>query len=323
MNPFPMTEYTPQQTEWRQLRRGANFVGVILLAIPAMQLLLALGMRMLAQGGILAKIYSDNTTYLLFNMVTYLLYLAVPALLAALCFRHRQNPFPTRRVSIGNYAVALFGGMALAVASNYATNFIMMLLSNIGVEQPQFPETQSGTPVSLVLNLISTAVFPALAEEMVFRGYVLGALRRGGNKMAIVLSAALFGLIHGNVLQIPFAFFLGLALGWLVVQTNSIWPAVILHFGNNAMSVLLDYVEIAVGNSTVATTLTFGVLCAAGIVTFLAALLSTRKRGEDLFRPIGNGVSTLSVLRRVTGVLTAPAMIMGVGVWCVMLVVSL
>ena len=76
---------------------------------------------------------------------------------------------------------------------------------------------------------------------MIFRGYKLGAFREHGDGLAVVLSAVLFGLFHGNVLQVPFAFILGLALGFLVVLTDSIWPAVLLHFVNNLLSVVLGY----------------------------------------------------------------------------------
>lgn len=306
--------------ERRAMRRDANFVGFVLIALLAAQFVVAIGLQLLTGAGLLSTVAMNNTAYVLFTMVLYILYFAVPAVLVALIARRRQNPFPTRRVSVGNYAVALFGGMAMAVASNYATSLIMSILVALGVPYPQFPETQSGTPVSMVLNLISTAVLPALLEEMVLRGYVLGALRRYGDKLAVILSAALFGLIHGNVLQLPFAFMLGLVLGWLVVQTDSIWPAVLLHFGNNAMSVLLDYVELAVGDSTTATMLTFLVLCVLGMVVLAAAFLSNKKRGEDLLRPLGNGVSPLSVSQRVTGILTAPAMIVGVCVWIATLI---
>ena len=49
-----------------------------------------------------------------------------------------------------------------------------------------------------MLNLVSTAVLPALVEEMVFRGYILGALRPQGDGLAIVFSAVFFGLLHGK-----------------------------------------------------------------------------------------------------------------------------
>lgn len=311
---------TPAQIEKQRARKDANFVGFILIALLAAQYVVAIALRLLAALGLLNIQAMSNTAYLFLNMALYVSYLAVPALLVAALSRRRQNPFPTKRVSVGNYAVALFGGMAMAVLANYLTNLIMSFLVEMGVPYPQFDETQSGTSVSLLLNLLSTAILPALLEEMVMRGYVLGSLRRYGDKLAVVITAMLFGLIHGNVLQLPFAFFLGLVLGWLVVQTDSIWPAVLLHFGNNAMSVLLDYVEIVVGSSSTATMLTFFVFCVLGTAVLSAAFLSNRRGKTDLLRPIGNGVAPLSVLERVKAILFAPAMIVGVIAWVLQLI---
>ena len=57
----------------------------------------------------------------------------------------------------------------------------------------------------LVLNLLVLAVLPALLEEMIFRVCILGALRKYGDTFAIVVSALLFGFIHGGLSQSVFA----------------------------------------------------------------------------------------------------------------------
>lgn len=327
MQPFPYGDYrpipTPAEIEKQRARKDAGFVGWVLIALLAAQYITSLILRLLIAVGLLSIAAMSNTAYLFLSMAMYVFYLAVPTLTVALLSRRRQNPFPTKHVRAGSYAVALFGGMAMAVLANYITNVIMSVLVEIGIPYPQFEKTQSGTSVSLLLNLLSTAILPALLEEMVMRGYVLGALRRYGDKLAVVLTAVLFGLIHGNVLQLPFAFMLGLVLGWLVVQTDSIWPAVLLHFGNNAMSVLLDYAEIVIGDSTAATVLTFFVFCALGTVVLSAAFLSNRHRKEDLLRPLGNGESPLSVSARVKAIMFSPAMMVGVMAWCFTLVLMM
>jgi len=172
------------------------------------------------------------------------------------------------------------------------------------------------TVLSLVLNLVSTAVLPALVEEMVFRGYILGALRPQGDGLAIVFSAVFFGLLHGNLLQIPFAFILGLIFGYLTVQTGSIWPAVLLHFLNNAFSVVLQYAarflpdldSIGMLNGAA-----FTVMAVLGVIG--AAVLWAGHRPGDtapqaVLRPVGNGFSALSVPRRVGQILLSPTVIL-------------
>ena len=71
-----------------------------------------------------------------------------------------------------------------------------------------------------------------IAEEVLFRGLVLRSLEPYGKKFAIFMSALLFGLFHGNVMQVPFAFVVGLVMGYVAVEYNIYW-AIVLHIINN------------------------------------------------------------------------------------------
>lgn len=71
-----------------------------------------------------------------------------------------------------------------------------------------------------------------VAEELLFRGVVLRTLATFGKKLAIFVSALLFGLFHGNLLQTPYAFVLGLVLGYAALEYRLIW-AMMLHVGSN------------------------------------------------------------------------------------------
>ncbi|MCM1108202.1 MAG: CPBP family intramembrane metalloprotease [Clostridium sp.] len=88
-----------------------------------------------------------------------------------------------------------------------------------------------------VLNIVLLA---PLAEEVVFRAGVIGALRRSGcrGNAAVVVSALLFGVVHGNWAQGIVAFLLGLMLGFIYLRGRSIWPAWMAHVINNAVGVL-------------------------------------------------------------------------------------
>ena len=71
-----------------------------------------------------------------------------------------------------------------------------------------------------------------LFEEILFRGFVLRSLEPYGRKFAILGSAFLFGMFHGNILQTPFAFVVGLILGYVTVEYSIAW-AMLLHTINN------------------------------------------------------------------------------------------
>ncbi len=77
----------------------------------------------------------------------------------------------------------------------------------------------------------------AFSQEVQFRGLLLGALERTMSpRWANVCQAAVFGLAHLAISYggpeapfVPITFLVGLAFGWLVRRTNSLWPAVIIH----------------------------------------------------------------------------------------------
>ena len=72
------------------------------------------------------------------------------------------------------------------------------------------------------------------------RGVVMQPLRKYGDRFAIVVSAVLFAALHGNMVQIPFAFIAGLALGYFAIITNSIWTSVAIHCLNNLSATVIS-----------------------------------------------------------------------------------
>lgn len=301
MQPYTVT---PVQAETRQLKKSSTLVAMMLLAMLFVDFLLTAA----SQFGLLDGIRQWASTHeklMLVNMIIYVVCLVVPAVAVALIGGYRQNPFASKRVSGGVLGIGVAGGMAIAIFANVLASWIMSWLMMLGVPEPEMPDMLQPTLISLALNILSTAVLPALVEEMIFRGYILRALRPHGDGPAIVLSAALFALFHGNVLQIPFAFVLGLMLGYLMVQTDSIWPAVLLHFSNNLMSVLLNFFgKCFPDQQEVITTVVFVAVTAIGAV----ALTVVCRLGY--VKSVGNGVSLFNVRERVGRLLFSPAMVL-------------
>ena len=95
------------------------------------------------------------------------------------------------------------------------------------------------------LGLISIGILGPIAEELLFRGAVLGSLLewrpiRSMPWMAILLSAALFALAHMNPAQMPGTIAIGLLYGWLVYRTGSLLPGLIGHTFNNSLACILE-----------------------------------------------------------------------------------
>lgn len=90
------------------------------------------------------------------------------------------------------------------------------------------------------LGIIAIVIMAPIVEELLFRGAIEGYLLRKWKHPAgaIVFSSLVFGLVHGNWVQAPFAFVIGLALGWMYYRTSSLLPGILMHFVNNSTAVL-------------------------------------------------------------------------------------
>ena len=89
-----------------------------------------------------------------------------------------------------------------------------------------------------VFGIISIAIMAPLVEELLFRGAIQGYMLRKGMKPlhAILIASAIFGIVHLNPIQVPFAFAIGLIFGWLYYRTGSVIPGIVGHFINNSIA---------------------------------------------------------------------------------------
>ncbi len=206
-----------------------------------------------------------------------------------------RDIFPTGKVKFEDFTPLFLTGCGVAALANVGNNLFASVLSSLGMP-PEGSELPNPTGFfGVALTLLSGAVLPALVEEFAMRGVLIGVLRkRVGDGAAVFISALLFGLMHGNLVQIPFAFLLGLFLGYITVRTNSIFPAVALHFFNNFCSIILDYISNAVGpaNSEAIVLLYFILMLALGL--FGTVLLGVKhKDGEPAAALTLDGAGTV------------------------------
>ncbi len=83
-------------------------------------------------------------------------------------------------------------------------------------------------------KLFLFCLLPSVAEEVYFRGFCQTSLaHRMGVMPAILLTALLFALAHGNMWYMHLYFGLGCFLGWVYERSGSLWPAIAVHFINN------------------------------------------------------------------------------------------
>ncbi len=94
---------------------------------------------------------------------------------------------------------------------------------------------------NILLELVSTALVTGLVEELVFRGLVFTRLSRGMRGWAaVLLSALIFGLLHGTPIAIGYATLLGIFFIVMDKRYGSILPSVVAHICFNGAAVVMN-----------------------------------------------------------------------------------
>ncbi len=103
-----------------------------------------------------------------------------------------------------------------------------------------------GDNVAAALFVIALA--PAVCEELLFRGVVFHAVKAGHRvTAACAVTAVLFGCFHMSLVKFLPTGLMGLVLCIVVWQTGSIYPAMLMHFMNNALSVVISFCPEQIG----------------------------------------------------------------------------
>lgn len=140
-----------------------------------------------------------------------------------------SRPVEPRRIGAGQLALAFFMCYAILYISNLTGSFITFfigILKGSSVNNVVFDVTDS---VSLWFNALVMVIVAPVFEEYIFRKLLVDRLVQFGEGAAVLTSALMFGLFHGNLNQFIYAFTLGLFLAFIYVKTRSIKYTVVLH----------------------------------------------------------------------------------------------
>ena len=107
-----------------------------------------------------------------------------------------------------------------------------LLLTALGFSNPQ-PEN-----TGILAMFVVHALCPAVFEELLFRYIPMKLLAPYSKRWCVIFSSLFFALIHANLFQMPYAFIAGIIFMTINLALDSVWPSIILHFLNNAASVV-------------------------------------------------------------------------------------
>lgn len=212
-----------------------------------------------------------------------------------------------KKVSIKKLSALIVVTLGFVFVCNLILTLLNANLSLFGYNN-ELPDTAIGTNyIDYILYFFTVAIIPPLAEEFLFRGAILGSLRKYGDGFAVLISSLFFGLAHGNFVQMPVTFLSGLLMGMLVIYTNSIIPSMILHFLNNAFSVVFDILSrnIGIEISNLIYYIFMGVICILAVFALIYLIKS-----DSSFPALEKSQSTLSLKEKVIYTFTSTGVIL-------------
>lgn len=258
-------------------------------------------------------VYEQGLGSWAFSSIATVLFIGLPFLATYVVLRNKKitGVLPlgtTYNKKASTYLVVAF--LPLTLLSTFLINFIsLMVQSLMGVDFTSGMEDMTVTNVKDFLFMtLFVAIIPAILEEVAIRGVLLQPLRRFGDGFAIVVSAVIFSLLHGNMVQVPYTVVAGIYFGYIAVATGSIWPSIILHFFNNFYSVMITAFDsnFSVTTANVVTLGTLGLMTVTGIFAF------NKYRSMNYKVKLAKGVNSLNTTEKVISVFVNIPMIIAI-----------
>ncbi|MFO0726897.1 MAG: ABC transporter permease subunit/CPBP intramembrane protease [Myxococcota bacterium] len=145
---------------------------------------------------------------------------------------------PSPRALLAALLIGAAAWLAVGLPSGWITD---ALVPGMDRATEALTELFSGKDYPVWMVAGSLAIFPAIGEELVFRGAVLRILGRTLRpRDAILLQALLFALFHTSVFRLLPTFLLGVMFGILAQRSRSLLPSMLAHAVNNGLVIVLS-----------------------------------------------------------------------------------
>lgn len=168
----------------------------------------------------------------------------IPVLYAIYIKADIKNTFSLRLPRVRD----IFGAIFIWLGGYFLINITTQILLALFPQGADVLEAVNSSVMmdSLLASLIVVALIPALCEEVLFRGFLLGAFKGKSKKSkiwAVITVGVLFGIMHLNFIRIVPTAMLGILFAYCALVTRSIWTSVFMHFLNNGFSVCVLYIS--------------------------------------------------------------------------------
>lgn len=141
--------------------------------------------------------------------------------------------------------IRLIGAVALVVFGACMNIVMSMLLEVLPLPEAWWADyNESASAVTsdfTIVGILAAAVLAPITEELVFRGLLYRSIADGcGIWIGAVLSALVFGIMHGSLIWAIYAAILGFILAMIYAKTRSLLCPMLVHFGFNGVNYIIS-----------------------------------------------------------------------------------
>ncbi len=154
---------------------------------------------------------------------------------------------------------------------------------------------------SFLTQFIATVIAAPITEEFLVRGLIYKRMRRWAPALAsAIISAALFGVIHGNLVQFVYAFIIGMILALIYEKTKTIWIPILFHLVANFVSILISNIEFIneAFNSEIVTYITVGITTISMVIIVVYFIRSKTVAGTRMEGTLETTLNTQMEIQR-------------------------
>lgn len=178
-------------------------------------------------GSINEELVNNMNSYFLITMIP--MYLIGMPLLILLLSRIPAQKIEKRKMKAGHWILAFFMCYALMYVSNLIGQLITTVIGLIKGSMVQDAIVEVASSLNPAISFIFMVICAPILEEVIFRKLLVDRMVQYGEGVAIVVSAFMFGMYHGNLNQLVYAFSLGLFFAFIYVKTGRLIYTIILH----------------------------------------------------------------------------------------------
>lgn len=244
---------------WARLGRGLGLSAWLVTGLLGISSLLLVVLIMAVPHETAVYLTTSTIGQLMLNALLYLIavlvVIGVPYWFVRFVLRKPQEEGRTRRTlgvdqpfrwrNLGLFALCLIGyfagTMVFALLANLLPGFDANQAQDVGFKNL----SASG---DLIIAFVALVILPPIAEELLFRGYLFGKLRReNGFWVSTIITSVLFGLVHMQWNVGIDTFVLSIFLCILREKTGSIWTSMLLHATKNGIAYFFLFIAPLLG----------------------------------------------------------------------------